>query len=115
MFTVLIITIHDILYSSLITYRNKCSTHSTQLNLHYYSIQPKILPSGTTGWIILTVKGSSGQFRLDFKRPFSGNNKCEISGNIPGLKFERTSFSAKPDGNKAVCIMHIAKKGWKPG
>jgi hypothetical protein len=56
----------------------------------------------------LTAKGSSGEFRLNFDCPFSGSNKCDISGHIPGLKFERVMFSGS-GGSVASCTMQIVK------
>ena len=63
-------------------------------------------PSGTTGVIKMYVNGEDGEFRLDFDCPYIGSNKCNLSGQIPGLKFTTLSFSGS-SGSVASCTMII--------
>ena len=62
--------------------------------------------SGTSGTIKMYAVDEVGEFKVDFDSPFNGNNKCNLSGNIPGLKFRRVFFSGWW-GDVAICAMII--------
>ena len=70
-------------------------------------MQRAFSPSGTSGTITMYVmNGEDGQFKINFDSPFIGSNKCNLSGEIPGLKFTLLYFLG-PSGSVASCTMMI--------
>ena len=71
-------------------------------------MQREFTMTGTTGEIRMNVNGMTGELVIDFDCPYYGtsDNKCDLSGKIPGLKFSRIGFSGT-GGTKASCVVMI--------
>ena len=65
-------------------------------------------PSGTTGTLTLYDVNGNGEdeVKVKFDCPYIGSNKCSFEGEIPGLTFERQSFSGS-SGSIATCTILI--------